>query len=456
MVSPLSTTLDNKEISIAQTVPITFDSSRLVQLIMYVNAGISIASTFINPEKPLLGNEEEIISQIHKLRYNAQAPYLITGSHFHQSYVRNRGIFSNALLDPRISSTEQDWQQKQAIALKTIALDLEVFRLAQRDYTTIVQLGGNKFTAINIYARPSDSLFSILYTLSALTDPLFLPQVFPTPSPVKTVHSLNTVSAAKKLILAHKSGLKLLVENYLSEVLDTQTGLVRKNIHLSSARDGIKRISSFYDNVIAWATCRLAKDLRIDEFNRYNLQKWKRKLITEFWDDKNGTFKDDLSQNNLLFSADAFIVTSSGFLQTNNAQDRNYLFKMIAYVQKNKLDHPFPLHYSKANEPKKLYWPVRVFAPSYMGESIWSHWGIEYIKTLILLSPYNPEYLKEARRYLAAYKQNIVRYGGYPELYDARGRNFKNRLYKSVLHNSWIINYEQAKMLLEYYSSLKS
>jgi len=141
-------------------------------------------------------------------------------------------------------------------------------------------------------------------------------------------------------------------------------------------------------------------------------------------------------------------VTSAQFLEVNNKQDRTYLLQMIQYVKKHKLDQPFPLHYSTVDLPEKLYRPVRHFAPSYMGTSIWSHWGMEYIKTLILLENYHPSLLLDAKKHLTTYKENIEKYGGYPETYDKHGKLLKTRLYRSVLHNGWVINYEQAKMLL--------
>jgi hypothetical protein len=72
---------------------------------------------------------------------------------------------------------------------------------------------------------------------------------------------------------------------------------------------------------------------------------------------------------------------------------------------------------------------------------------MEYIKTLIYLSNDNPKLLLDAKKYLTIYKNNIEKYGGYPEVYDSNGKILKTRIYRSVLHNGWVINYEQTKML---------
>ena len=117
---------------------------------------------------------------------------------------------------------------------------------------------------------------------------------------------------------------------------------------------------------------------------------------------------------------------------------------LIDAFKKNKFDVPLPLHYSKFDIPEKLYRPVRHLAPSYMGTSIWSHWGMEYIKTLIYLGQFT-----DAKKHLDSYKKNIETYGGYPELYDKKGHLLHTRLYRGVLHNGWVINYEQTKMLYD-------
>ena len=75
---------------------------------------------------------------------------------------------------------------------------------------------------------------------------------------------------------------------------------------------------------------------------------------------------------------------------------------------------------------------------------------MEYIKTLILLSKDNPQYLVDAKNGLDAYAKNIVKFGGYPELYDLRGNMYQTVFYKSLLHTGWVVNYEEAKMMLEH------
>ncbi|HSW89205.1 MAG TPA: hypothetical protein VLG12_08630 [Candidatus Saccharimonadales bacterium] len=441
---PFSTSIDNKkQIQIKQNYPIHFLHPKVTNFFIFLQAGIRIINAK-KKEKKLSGSEKEIIQKIHHIRYADENSYVTTGGHFSQLYVRNLGIFLNALLDPRIPSSEEDWVKRQSIALRTIALDLEVFRKSKKAYTTIVHVGKHFYSAMNMYTEPSDSLFGIVYTLCALQDKSFIPSLFPAPDNKQQL--LQTKAAAQKLIQQHTETLRALIKDYKSRAIDSKTGLIKKDIYLASARDGIKRQSSFYDNVICWSTFYLAEKLHLIALSEKELLSWKEHIIATFWDEEEGIFLDDVSQESKRekrFSADAFIVTSSSFFDIKNKNDMKKLQQMTAYVQKNELDKPFPLAYSKDNHLSKLYWPVRFGAPAYMGKSIWSHWGMEYIKALILIGK-----SVEAKKYLLLYKENIEHYGGYPELYDPHGKIYTTLFYRGVLHNSWVINYEQAKMML--------
>jgi hypothetical protein len=284
--------------------------------------------------------------------------------------------------------------------------------------------------------------------LRALTDDTFIETLFPAKI---TKRKLQTTTTSQKLLKKYEKVLHQLIKNYYTEVMDPKTGLIKEDILLASARDGIKRQSSFYDNVIAWSTIRLANQLHLYQIKPNELETWRKHIIKTFWNEQEGIFLDDLSsfaQRETLFSADSFVVLSTGFFSTESKSDRHYLQRMIAYVKTNKLDKPIPLHYSLMDLPKNLYSHVRRIAPSYMGTSIWSHWGMEYIKALLYVSQGNDKYLADAKNYMTAYKKNIEQYGGYPETYDKTGKMLNHQFYRSVLHNGWVINYEQVKMLL--------
>ncbi len=394
-----------------------------------------------------MGSDREIIEQIHQQRFNPDKPYVITGSHYSDLYMRNMGIFFNAILDPRLPSSDQDWQNRQRLALQTIAYDLAFLRANQgQAVTTIAPTGGRGFTGLNIYTEPSDSLFAVLYSLRALEDPQFVVERFPSVAST-SAKPLQTTQAAQQLMQENKDTLTQAVNHYLDTTLEPETHLIRRDIHLSSARDGIKRQSSFYDNVIAWATVQLADDLGIPHHETLPREAWRQKIIDTYWDESLGIFKNDLATEETFFSADSLIVTSTGFFDLKNETDKNKLERMISYIRAHSLDQPFPLKYSRSNTTNNMHWAVKYFAPSYMGEGIWSHWGMEYIKALVMLAKPENDLAQLAATHLETYRQNIEKFGGYPELYNGNGEAFNSGLVRGVLHTGWVVNYEQAEML---------
>lgn len=446
------------EISVRQTAEVQFVENQIALATTFVQRFFRIAGNARLSEQPLKGNEQDIIRQIHAERYQLGKPYIVTGPNFSEFYVRNLGIFFSGMLDGRFALSPEDWEIRQRVALQTLAAHLELLETAGKEFTTFVPLWNNLYTAENWSAEPSDSLYSAYYTLAALTDKQFIRKLFP--NNTQTTYQLRTQTAGRQLLDIYRPALAKATNEYLEVITNPDTGLIKQNILLSSARDGIKRQSSFYDNVIAWSTAKLATELgvgitcpqpwRVNQACDFG--SWKQAIVAAFWDKSAGIFLDDLSEESKrdhLFSADALIVLQTGFLDLSNPEERDMLIEQISYIQQHNLDKPLPLHYAGRDQPDRLYFFVKYFAPSYMGESIWSHWGMEYIKALVLLAPHNLSYLTDAKNALSAYQAKMERYGGYPELYDKHGNIFQDPLYKSVLRTGWVINYEQAKMLYE-------
>lgn len=110
---------------------------------------------------------------------------------------------------------------------------------------------------------------------------------------------------------------------------------------------------------------------------------------------------------------------STRFLRPEKPEERIYLEKIVAYIQKNHLDEPFGIHYSEHRTNR--HWPVIIGAPHYADYTIWSHWSTEYIKLLILLGNNSSEentYMTQAKKHIESLEQKMLQYGGYPELYD--------------------------------------
>jgi hypothetical protein len=173
---------------------------KFVKLLILLRNTSRLVFSYAHSEQRLGRKESEIIRKIHQIRFNQQNPYLITGGHFSDLFVRNTGIFYNALLDPRIPSSDQDWDNRQHICYQTIKLALEVFSKEKGDATTISHLWGSYYTTSHIYARASDSLYAILYGIKLLTDSNTTISRYPSPEvPTKQLTLTHSAQVSKPM-----------------------------------------------------------------------------------------------------------------------------------------------------------------------------------------------------------------------------------------------------------------
>jgi hypothetical protein len=396
---------------------------------------------------------DQIIAQIHQERFNPEYPYLISGDHFTVLYPRSLGIFYHSLLDPRTALDSTDWQNRQLIYLKTLAYALQVYSQSDRLSTTIVPVGPRSVALVNFYAPPSDTLYSLLFALQRLRSANELVTNYPFTAATE-VPPLQTSAIGNQLLTTYHTDLKRHLDNYLRDVVDPATGLVRKDILLSGTKDIAKHQSSFYDNVMVWKTQQLAQDLGLVDRNELYLADLKQRILKEFWVPNQGHFLADLSTSAIQekqYSSEWMIAYQTGFLSPAVAEDLPYLEKNVEYIQRNAIDQPFGLQYHPDPRPEQLYGLVKLMAPDYGSTAIWSNWGMEYIKLLAHLSQVTGKelYLEQADKQLSAYAYNIKRYRGYPEVYNSSGDFFRQTLYKSVRQTGWIVSFEQAQAMVE-------
>ena len=195
---------------------------------------------------------DNIIRELHKERFDPSNPFLISGDHFSVLYNRSLGIFYHSLLDHRTALDEQDWQHRQQIYLKRLAYALQVYAQSDVLSTTIVPVGPRSVALMNIYAYPSDTLYSLLYAIRALQDESVAQGLYRFEGSGK--YKLETTEVTNRLVERYKEDLVRHVGSYIETVVDPETGLVRKDIYLSGTKDLAKRESAFYDNVILWRT----------------------------------------------------------------------------------------------------------------------------------------------------------------------------------------------------------
>lgn len=391
---------------------------------------------------------DAIIDTIHRLRYDPDKLLLISGDHFNGLFVRNLGVFYYPMLDRTLPSGRQDWLDRQSVYLQTVAYALGVYEKDPKLTTTIVSMGPLAATCVNFYAYPSDSLYGILYALATLQGNQ---DARPFDYGARSM-SLDTIPATKRLIQQYMPTLKALYTNYNETVFDGKTQLVNKNIHLSGAKDITRRQSAFYDNVIYWKTTELAMTLGIIDSDTSRLESIKKRIIKTFWLEKEGYFLEDLSEEGMksrYYSSDWLIVLTTGFLDPASKKESAYYIRSIHYIQQHKIDQPFAIKYQQDTRAHRQFLAVRLAVASYGGDAIWSFWGMEYIKTLILLYKFtgNEPYRTSARKHLEAYEAKMIEYKGFPEVYDHTGKLLQTPLYKSIRQTGWVIGFEQSRAM---------
>jgi len=419
----------------------------LWRLFAIYQCGLYIVTTrYIHSPGAASHDVDGIIGDIHKLRYDPDKLLLISGDHFNGLFVRNLGVFYYPMLDRAIAGTSEDWRNRQEVYLQTVAYALGVFAKSPVLTTTIVSMGPYSATPVNFYAYPSDSLYGIVYALAALRGvESAQPYDYATAR-----HVLSTKAAAKRLCDTYAGTLEKLYDNYRTTVFDADSGLVRTDLHMSGAKDITRRYSAFYDNVIYWKTTQLCMTLGIIPTDEKFLSELKQRILGTFWLPDEGYFLEDLSDEGLekkYYSSDWLIVLATGFLDLFDENETEYFTRSIEYIQREKIDQPFAIKYQQSTRAHRQFFAVRMAVASYGGDAIWSFWGMEYIKTLVLLYRHTgkAEYKKAAKHHLDKYEQAMVKNRGFPEVYDPNGKLLQTPLYRSIRQTGWVIGFEQAR-----------
>lgn len=409
-----------------------------------------LSSRYISSPRSSGQTVPEIIANIRKLRFNPEKLLLTSGDHFSALFVRNLGVFYYPTLDRSIKDSIDGWHNRQLVYIQTLAYALGVFKKRPGLATTIVPTGRSSATLVNFYAYPSDSLYGMLFALAVLlgNEPARAEKY------AADFHQLDCVKAAKLLLDEYTGLLSLLYAQYREKVFDEKTGLIKTNIHLSGAKDITRRESAFYDNVIFWKTSQLAQTLDLIEKDSAFLNRLKKRIIKTFWLARDGYFLEDLSAEGIkqkYYSSDWLIVLATGFLKPSIKAERKYFTDSIAYIQAKKIDRPFAIKYQHETRASRQFLAVRLAVAAYGGDAIWSFWGMEYIKSLLLLYNHTgkKEYLKTADYHIKKYEEKMLEYGGFPEVYDKNGKLLQTPFYRSIRQTGWVIGFEQVLAMRE-------
>jgi len=389
-----------------------------------------------------------IIAEIHKQRFNPDNLLLTSGDHWSGLFSRNLGVFYYPMCDPRIASDTEDWHDRQIVYMQTLAYALGVFEKRPIPVTTIVTTGKYRATCMNYWRYPSDTVYGLLFAVATL---LGKQNAAPSDYAPEKQHS-NTAPAAQLLLNNYRDTLLQLYKHYRETAFDEEAMLLKRNIALCGAKDVTRRYGAFYDNVIFWKTTQLAMKLEIIESDEQFLRDLKRSIIKIYWLEDGGYFLEDLSETGIReahYSSDWLQILITGFLDPAKESERKYFVCTIKYIQKMGIDKPFALKYQAEAGGRHQFFLPRISMASYQQDAIWSHWGMEYIKTLLLLHKYTREhsYLLTADKHIKAYEDAMLRDGGYPELYDRNGDFFETPAVRSIRQTGWVIGYEQVKAM---------
>ena len=385
-----------------------------------------------------------IVDDIYRLRFDPHKLLLTSGDHFSALFVRNLGVFYYPTLDPAIPATEKRWHDRQIVYIQTLAYALGVFDKQKKLTTTIVPTGRYAATCVNFHAYPSDTLYGMLYALAALLGKESAQPIRYAPPR----HELDSIPAAEILLATYGNSLGEHYRQYREKVFDEATGLVSLSALMSGAKDITKRQSSFYDNVIFWKTTELAMTLGLIPEDRAFLTELKKRILGSFWLHDEGYFLEDLSEEGLrgkYYSSDWMIVLATGFLTPGKKSERDYFVRSVAYIRRMKIDRPFPIKYQHETRAHRQFFFVRLAVAVYGGDAIWSFWGMEYLKILLLLSNETGEtdYLKLCDDYIKLYRQNIIKNRGFPEVYDKNGKLLETPIYRSIRQTGWVVGFDQ-------------
>lgn len=407
-------------------------------LLGYYRSGFLIVQNTFFGGKPISSeSSDEIIKSIHERRFDPSKPYLISGDQFSVLYPRNLGVFYNQLLDPNTALSKSDWENRQRIYLQSVLFAIDGLSVGDKPKTTLVPVAPRVVASTTVHPGDvgSDAVYGTLFAMKQLMSGKVSDD---------GRYTINSKASAERILVERHDQLKHMVEAYLNTVRDTSSGLVSKDIHLSSARDGASRSSSFYDNIILWKTMTLADELGILETSDEELDRLKQKIKNQYWNEEKGYYDNDASDDS--FSSDWLIGYVTGFFDLADPEDLERSRRTIEYVEKSGLADPLPIKYTH-EKPLDAPWAVRTFVPSYGGEAIWSYWGSEYITLLINMAEVSgdKEYLKQAKKDIQSYEAAIVRDGGFAETFNTDGQFLQTGFYKSIRITGWVVQFEHAK-----------
>lgn len=228
------------------------------------------------------------------------------------------------------------------------------------------------------------------------------------------LHSL--VVSKYELNQSERAFLQTRLRHFIKKFLDKKTGALRQ-VRYAEMRDAVNYDRSAYSVALVGRLATCAEKLGLNAFT-FPPELYRDTLLDLYW---NGEFfKADLSND--VYSSECALIPF--FLKV--VDDKVLAEKTFAYIERRKLNRPYPLKYGEHAERfnYRAGMDSRIM-PNYTGSTIWTWHATFYLH---LLKRYNnPAYDAQYARFA----ELIERHGTYPELVNPDGSWYNAPFYKS-------------------------
>lgn len=313
--------------------------------------------------KRYAGNPIAICEQIVKDCFNG-THFQGSAGHFSSFWARDMGMCAESFM-------RTGFEKELRASLKWA---LNVYSKNNKITTTIFK---EKYP-IDIYAYASDSLPFLLHAL--------------------------IVSGMKDEIAAYKDFFNDEIKRFARTLFDFKSGLIKRKLYISGAKDCVRRDSSMYDNTMAaWLSILIEQAGGLE--NPWKGMNLKENIRQNFW--MGNYFLEDLSGATWI-SSDANVWP----FWCGVFDDKQMLEAAMDTLIQEMVDQPLPIKYSAKKHPERELFIPRIFTPNYQGDTIWPQIGLAYISLVKKVE------LSLAMQYLGAYTKLIKHYSNFIELYE--------------------------------------
>lgn len=228
------------------------------------------------------------------------------------------------------------------------------------------------------------------------------------------LHSL-VVSGYELSKLEHEF-LQTRLRHYSKKFIDRKDGML-KAVRYAELRDAVNYDRSAYSVALLGRLSVCAEELGLNAF-LFPPETYRRALIDQYWNGK--FFKADLSND--VYSSECALIP----FYLKIIEDKDMANATVAYIQKKKLNKPYPLKYGEHQE--RFHFRPGMgphIMPNYTGSTIWTWHATFYLH--ILKRYKHPTYKQEYEQFAKL----IERHGTYPELVNPDGSWYDAPFYRA-------------------------